>query len=401
MRKRNEILVGLLICLSIFLQICLVSAWSDNGNPTQNVNGCGSLTTNSAVYTLTQNIDVPYNSSLSLNGCFNILNENITLNCNGYEINFVNAGQNKYGVKASSNLFLIKNCNIIMDSTYGQVYPIYIVGSLGVIFHNNLTTNNSQNGYGIQLNYADSNFIYQNKIITYGYLGFGMDFIYGNDYNTIEDNDITTTQALSIYLLESSHNIFLNNRFTSFGNRGIQMYGSTNNSFTDMNIISSDYSVYVASTWQDFIMTDSILESTSSNIELYFDNSVSLGECNLVDVTRPDLNSIRIHHLDCNNDEICDSELFCGIDSGETYTNCPNDCSPPPTPPMSWEEVDLDENIVNPQNTEQGLLPSIYYGMATFLSNIMTPAIIIIFVIFFCLIIGVIGIIIKKIAMKI
>ena len=68
---------------------------------------------------------------------------------------------------------------------------------------------------------------------------------------------------------------------------------------------------------------------------------------------------------------------------------------------MSWEEVDLDENIVNPQNTEQGLLPSVYYGIATFLSNIMTPAIIIIFVVFICLIMVTIGTIIKKIAMKI
>jgi hypothetical protein len=73
----------------------------------------------------------------------------------------------------------------------------------------------------------------------------------------------------------------------------------------------------------------------------------------------------------------------------------------PTTPPMSWEEVNLDENIVNPQNTEQGLLPSVYYGLATFLSNVMTPAIIVIFVVFICLIMVTIGTIIKKIAMRI
>ena len=73
----------------------------------------------------------------------------------------------------------------------------------------------------------------------------------------------------------------------------------------------------------------------------------------------------------------------------------------PTTPPMSWEEVDLNENIVDPNNTEQGLLPSVYYGLATFLSNIMTPAIIIIFVVFICLIMVTIGTIIKKIAMRI
>jgi hypothetical protein len=399
MNKTNEILVGLLICLSIFLQICYVSAWSDNGNPTQSVDGCGSLTTNSAEYTLIQNIEVPYNSSLSLNGCFNILNEYITLDCNGYTINFANAGQNKYGIKATSNLFLIKNCNVIMTSTSGQNYPVCIAGSLGIVFHNNLTTNNTQNGYGINMFTGSSNnFIYQNKIRTYGYLGDGIES-FGNS-NHFEDNDITTSQALSLYLFESSNNIFLNNRFNSLGNKGVAFYNSNNNSFIDMSIISSDSDFYIGS-WQNFSVSNSFLDSTSTNIELYFDSSVSLGECNLVDVTKSDLSQIRIHHLDCNNDNICDSELFCGIDSGETYLNCPNDCAIPPTPPMSWEEVNLDENIVSPDNTEQGLLPSVYYGIATFLSNIMTPAIIIIFVVFFALIIGVIGTIIKKIAMKI
>ena len=97
----------------------------------------------------------------------------------------------------------------------------------------------------------------------------------------------------------------------------------------------------------------------------------------------------------CNNNGTCDL--------GETYSNCPNDC--PSTPNITQASeiggMPLPTKLVDIQNTEQGLLPEIYYGTLAFLSGTLTPMIVLIFFIFFVLIIFAIGFIIKKMAKKV
>lgn len=99
----------------------------------------------------------------------------------------------------------------------------------------------------------------------------------------------------------------------------------------------------------------------------------------------------------CNNNGTCDSSI------GETNSNCPFDC--PSTVVSNTTSVvggtTIPNDLVNVENTEQGLLPEIYYGTLGFMSYVLTPSIILIFIIFFVLIIFAIGKVIKNIAYKI
>lgn len=99
--------------------------------------------------------------------------------------------------------------------------------------------------------------------------------------------------------------------------------------------------------------------------------------------------------------QTCDNDGNC--ESGETTENCPNDC--PPTPPQNYTEAEggiaLNTQLVNPDNTQQGLLPDIYYGILGFLSLTLSPTITIVFLIISVLVILAIGMIIKAIASKV
>ena len=99
----------------------------------------------------------------------------------------------------------------------------------------------------------------------------------------------------------------------------------------------------------------------------------------------------------CNNNGICDDVL------GETSANCPNDC--PSVPSQNYTQAEggmpIPLKIVDTENTEQGLLPEIYYGFLGFLSYTLSPMIILVFVIFFVMIMFAIGFIIKKFAKKV
>jgi len=103
----------------------------------------------------------------------------------------------------------------------------------------------------------------------------------------------------------------------------------------------------------------------------------------------------------CNNNGVCEAGL------SETYITCPSDCPAPPSQPaVNTTQTDyggspIPTKIVDTENTEQGLLPEIYYGILGFLSGTLSPMILLVFVIFFVLIMLTIGVIIKKIAHKV
>jgi hypothetical protein len=81
----------------------------------------------------------------------------------------------------------------------------------------------------------------------------------------------------------------------------------------------------------------------------------------------------------CNNNGICESSL------GESNSNCPNDC------PVSSENVqttggiEINPQLVNPENINEGFLPEIYFAIVNFFSASGYWIIVIFFVILLCL----------------
>lgn len=90
-------------------------------------------------------------------------------------------------------------------------------------------------------------------------------------------------------------------------------------------------------------------------------------------------------------------DLIC--QEGENYQNCPSDC-PSQNYTQAEGGISIPQKIVDVDNVNSGLLPEIYYGTLGFLSNVLQPMIILIFVILFAFILLAIGSIIKKIATK-
>lgn len=144
-----------LFCIGVvlFLGLSFASAWADDGNPTQNVDGCNTLNTTGATYTLTEDVS-------SSGTCFNITAENITLDCAGHWINYSILGSEKtYGVYSNKSLTTIKNCNIIdgnWTSSEDERYGIYIeFSSNSTLLSNYISTSNSQAVYLSNLNFSN------------------------------------------------------------------------------------------------------------------------------------------------------------------------------------------------------------------------------------------------------
>lgn len=99
---------------------------------------------------------------------------------------------------------------------------------------------------------------------------------------------------------------------------------------------------------------------------------------------------------------VCGNNI-CG--SGENSFNCPQDC--PVTQPTTNTTqsnnggIEIPTKIVDTENTEQGLLPTIYYGILIFFSNTLVPVMILVFTIIIVLMVLAVGTIIKKIVGKI
>jgi hypothetical protein len=103
---------------------------------------------------------------------------------------------------------------------------------------------------------------------------------------------------------------------------------------------------------------------------------------------------------------VSETGTLCGNDIceiGENSVNCPADCISNVTQTQATETggMPLPTKIVDVNNVEQGLLPEIYYGILGFLSNTLTPMIILVFTIFFVLIMLAIAFIIRRIAHRV
>ena len=168
----------------VFLSfLSMASAWADNKSIVQKINGCNTLNTTNAVYTLNQSI----NSSFS---CLIINATNITLNCAGYNITYGNA-TGGWGIAVTDeegvgqpgyNNVTIKNCSIIQNTSSSGVNESAIFFGQGSVNGN----------------------VYNNTIVVYGNETSGIVFEGDSVSANISLNNITTSgiKAHGIYLGE-------------------------------------------------------------------------------------------------------------------------------------------------------------------------------------------------------
>jgi hypothetical protein len=143
---------------------------SDDRSYTVNngVTGCGTLNSANSTYILLNNVT-------STDTCFTIGANNITLDCQGYEINYSsNGGDSEYGFYSNKNFTTIKNCVIKEGAVAGA------------------------NKYAIYFSTVDNGTIYNNTIKTTNSVAIWADGVL--KYNNFSNNIINTTGSDSIYL---------------------------------------------------------------------------------------------------------------------------------------------------------------------------------------------------------
>ncbi len=265
------------------------------------ISACGTLNIENAVYTLTQDVN-------STGTCFTISANNVTLDCQGYEINYSSLGSVGYGIYSTANFTTIRNCIIskgnssllldagifMLNSTSSRIYNNSILVSSGATFtsgiyleasinndvFNNTINISSNSSYAIYL-YSSSSFvnITGNNIYALGNTGFGIYVIDDSNFTIIDRNNITTsgTGGYGIYVDCFSPSIN-NNLITVSGEDayGILLESSLNASVVSNNIstfgIFSGNGIYMDEFLNSTINSNTIFTSGEEGYGIYLDS---------------------------------------------------------------------------------------------------------------------------------
>jgi len=222
----------------------------DNGSSVQKVYDCGTLNTTDAVYTMNQSVN-------STGTCFTILANNITLNGNGFLVNYSQGGGNdQYGVLISAyNYTTINNVTIEEGNLSGNSdNGIHLLNPS----HNNTFSNNTIRtigalSYGIRVGLVGSysfNNIMSNTILVYnGSAAVSAVYIVGGTNNNITGNNMTLLRAaynaLEVGSEEGAYSTYVANNTivlnsTGLDGAGILLDVETNYSIISGNIIYSN-----------------------------------------------------------------------------------------------------------------------------------------------------------------
>ena len=199
---------------------------------------CGKLTSANTTYVLTQNVS-------SSGTCFIISANNVTLDCDGFSIAYSNSTIG-IGINISRvNYTVIKNCNIVQNTTSSASYGIYLTNSFYSELLKNRIVTRGDNAHGIYLISAALNTVFNNSINTRGNSGaYGL-FLSSSANNNISKNTILTQSngGYGIYLRTAVNNVISGNIINAtigVAPAVLLHLGSSNNSFSN-NTIKSVY----------------------------------------------------------------------------------------------------------------------------------------------------------------
>ena len=297
---KRKFLIGLISLVFILFLIGFVSTWVDNGNSSQSVDGCNQLNTTGATYTLTSNV-------FSNGTCFTITRPNITLDCNGYWINYTGNDTGYYfGIETNQFNITVRNCNI-----YNYTIGIFFNGAdNGTIENNNIIIYNN--------NSLDS-IIHDNSVTA---RASGILIHDSANYNTIVNNTAYSHYGRGIYINTASNNIIKNSNGSSYFNPGIQVYGGLGHEGSHNSIINSfglsEESNGIRLGYYGYY--DSIINSTAiSNL----DYAILADYGEFIDVINSFANSSSntgIHFLGVQNGNIINSTGFSNLTNGIEIT---------------------------------------------------------------------------------
>jgi parallel beta-helix repeat protein len=182
-----------------------------------NITNCFDLNAPDTFYILKSNASSP-------GTCFNVMANNVTLDCQGYQANYSYSIKG-YGVNNTGgyDYVTIKNCNFVQGKqsvTWSSA--IYANGMINSTVQNNTMTVSSDLADGIDLYYVNNSIVINNTITTSGDNTWGMWMNFGGENNTISNNMIATlgTEAWGIWIETASKNIISNNSIKVLGAGG-------------------------------------------------------------------------------------------------------------------------------------------------------------------------------------
>ncbi len=237
---------------------------------------CQSLNSSNTVYIL--NASVYSNAT-----CFTISADNVTLDCNGFEINYsadteVNY---EYGIIATYvNFTTIKNCKILEGQSMAQWnQAIYFLEVNNGTIDNNTIITLGDSSRGIHLSSSPSSNISNNIITTSNNASHGI-FLSLNSSNNILFNNtinISGTDSYGISLF-SRNNIIFNNIITTsnINGDGINLASSPNNNISSNMITTLNnygYGISLTLSPNNRIFNNAINTSGNSSYGIYLSQS--------------------------------------------------------------------------------------------------------------------------------
>ena len=258
--------------------------------------------------------------------CFEIIEENITLDCQNYPIT---SNQSITGIFSNATETTIQNCNISMGDSEG--------------------------GYGIYLKNANNSYV-NNNILNSQYAGL---FVEETSDSLIEENVINENLNKGVHLVDSNNNSIISNEISNGSFYGILFARSVD------NLIQANSILY--NIWYGIVIdTDSSAKIISNSIRFSKENVEIFTSNNLVESNGISNSTLYngIYLADGINNTIRDNDLSYNNVSGLSLESSDNNTILNNTlnsnENYGFEIYDSDENIISNNTAYSNLINGLY-----------------------------------------